>query len=67
MLQIASFGLINQIRAQPGIIPFVYIVPLVVLLGSALVLSGRFKPRAPAAVSRFFDTMAQRVVRATVN
>ncbi|WP_246702713.1 LPS export ABC transporter permease LptF [Starkeya sp. ORNL1] len=67
MLQIASFGLINQIRGQPGIVPFVYIVPLVVLLGSALVLSGRFKPRAPAAVSRFFDAMAQRVVRATVN
>lgn len=67
VLQVASFGLLNQVRSQPGIIPFVYAVPIAVLMGSALVLSGRFKPRLPAAVSRFFDSMAQRVVRETVN
>jgi lipopolysaccharide export system permease protein len=38
-----------------------------VLIGSTLILTGRFKPRMPAAMSRFFDSMAQRVVRATVN
>lgn len=67
LLQVGSFGLINQIRAQPAVIPFVYILPLVVLIGSGLVLSGRFKPRMPAAMSRFVDSLAQRVVRATVN
>lgn len=67
VLQVASFGLLNQIRSQPGIIPIVYALPLAVLIGSALVLSGRFKPRLPAAMSRFFDSMAQRVVRETVN
>lgn len=67
VLQVASFGLLNQIRSQPGIIPIVYALPLAVLIGSSLVLSGRFKPRLPAAMSRFFDSMAQRVVRETVN
>lgn len=67
MLQVTSFGLINQIRGNPSVIPIVYLVPAVFIIGSALSLSGRFKPRMPEAMRRQIDQLAQRVVRATVN
>ncbi|QIB32512.1 LPS export ABC transporter permease LptF [Ancylobacter pratisalsi] len=67
VLQVTSFGLINQVRHNPDLIPIVYLVPIVFLIGSALSLTGRFKPRMPAAMRRYIDQMAQRVVRATVD
>lgn len=67
VLQVTSFGLINQVRNNPDLVPLVYIVPVIFIIGSVLALSGRFKPRMPRAVSLYFDRMAQRVVRATVN
>ncbi|MFK8251703.1 LPS export ABC transporter permease LptF [Ancylobacter terrae] len=66
ILQVANFGLVGQVRNSSAVIPFVYLLPVVMIIGSALVLAG-LKPRTPAAVSRFFDDMARRVVRATVN
>ncbi|MFD2031188.1 LptF/LptG family permease [Ancylobacter dichloromethanicus] len=66
-LQVTSFGLINQVRNEPDLVPVVYLVPIVFILGSALSLSGRFKPRMPAAIRERIDRLAQRVVRATVN
>ncbi|MCS0493617.1 LPS export ABC transporter permease LptF [Ancylobacter mangrovi] len=67
VLQVVSFGLINQVRHDPDLVPIVYVVPIVFLIGSALSLSGRFKPRMPEAMRRHIDQMAQRVVRATVD
>ena len=67
VLQVTSFGLINQVRNNPGLIPLVYLVPVIFIIGSGLSLSGRFKPRMPRAIGLFFDRMAQRVARATVN
>ena len=66
-LQVVSFGLINQVRHNADLVPVVYLVPILVIIGAALMLSGRFKPRMPQVMSRYFDKMAQRVVRATVN
>lgn len=66
-LQVTSFGLINQVRHDPSLVPVVYIVPIVFIIGSMLSLSGRFKPRMPEAIRRRIDRLAQRVVRATVN
>jgi len=66
-LQVTSFGLINQVRHNTDLVPVVYLVPILVILFAAMSLSGRFKPRMPQAMSRYFDKMAQRVVRATVN
>ncbi|WP_246520063.1 LPS export ABC transporter permease LptF [Ancylobacter lacus] len=65
-LQVASFGLINQVRRVPELIPVVYLIPLVVILGSVAILAG-YKVKTPPSVSRFFDKLAQRVVRETVN
>lgn len=67
LLQVASFGLINQVRSQPALIPIVYALPIAVMAGSIMVLFGLLKLRMPAAMQRFFDGMAQRLVRATVN
>ncbi|MDQ0510163.1 LPS export ABC transporter permease LptF [Ancylobacter amanitiformis] len=67
VLQVVSFGLINQVRNNAGLVPFVYLVPVVFIIGSALSLSARFRPRMPRAIGRYIDKMAQRVVRATVN
>ena len=66
-LQVTSFGLINQVRHNADLVPVVYLVPILVILGAGISLSGRYKPRMPQAISRYFDKMAQRVVRATVN
>lgn len=66
-LQVTSFGLVQQVRNNPDLVPYVYLVPIVVILGSALMLSGRFKPRMPAPIKRRLDALAQRVVRETVN
>lgn len=66
-LQVTSFGLINQVRNNADLVPVVYLVPILVILGAGISLSGRYKPRMPQAISRYFDKMAQRVVRATVN
>ncbi|HEY9214856.1 MAG TPA: LPS export ABC transporter permease LptF [Ancylobacter sp.] len=66
-LQVTSFGLINQVRHNADLVPVVYLVPILVILGAGIALSGRYKPRMPQAISRYFDKMAQRVVRATVN
>ncbi|MDR6951893.1 lipopolysaccharide export system permease protein [Ancylobacter sp. 3268] len=66
-LQVLSFGLIQQVRNNAGLVPFVYLVPILVIVGSALSLSGRFKPRMPEAIRRRLDALAQRVVRETVN
>ncbi|HSI42226.1 MAG TPA: LPS export ABC transporter permease LptF [Xanthobacteraceae bacterium] len=65
LLQVTSFGLIGQVRSQPGLIPFVYLVPLAVILGSTLALSGR-RPHLPAPLARLFNDLAQRLTRATV-
>lgn len=67
MLQVVSFGLINQVRNDPGLVPLVYLVPGLVIIGSIVLLSGRFKPRLPKSVSLYIDRLAQRVVRETVN
>lgn len=67
VLQVANFGLINQVRNNPGLIPLVYLLPTLVILGSALALSGRFRPRMPEALRRRLDAIAQSVVRETVN
>ena len=66
-LQVMSFGLINQVRNNDDLVPLVYLVPLLVILGSILSLTGRFKPRMPQALRRLIDNLAQRVVRETVN
>jgi len=55
------------VRNNPDIIPLVYLVPVLFIIGSLLSLSARFRPRMPQALGLFFDRMAQRVVRATVN
>lgn len=65
-LQVASFGLVNQVRTAPHLAPLVYIVPVLFIIGSMASLSGRFKPRMPEALRRRIDRIAQRVVRATV-
>ncbi|QFR31986.1 LPS export ABC transporter permease LptF [Ancylobacter sp. TS-1] len=65
-LQVTSFGLVNQVRNSPEVIPLVYLVPILFIIGSMLSLSGRFKPRMPDVIRRRIDALAQRVVRATV-
>jgi len=67
VLQVTAFGLINQVRNNAELVPLVYLVPIIFIIGSALSLSGRFKPRMPLAMRRYFDQLAQRVVRETVN
>ncbi len=66
-LQVTSFGLINQVRSEPALIPVVYLVPILFILGAMASLSGRFKPRMPEAIRIRIDRLAQRVARATVN
>ncbi len=66
-LQVTSFGLINQVRSEPALIPVVYLVPILFIVGAMASLSGRFKPRMPEAIRIRIDRLAQRVVRATVN
>lgn len=66
-LQVASFGLINKVRDVPELVPFVYLVPVIFIIGSILSLGGYFKLRMPESMRRFIDRLAQRVVRATVN